>query len=440
MPKKITRETDLAIKWLPDDQIFYVDMNAIGGRRLKSKQKAELKIKRREAWLRWCGHDDVEGVMPERIWTLDEVLVDYTALFNDRVANDEDQCGDMHQGTTIARLHKIMAMKLGGIQIGVLDPKQLTIDMMVDELWPALKARTDKGKKIKPLTAANYYNCLQGMIDFCMTKDIVGKNVARLAKSKQLKKRVIFPNREDKQRENLVEELTRVAPDTIQKILDAIPNHREKLIMLTACQTGLRAGELCMVKIYNPQDHNLGGIDFDNNCIWVEQAKKRAYRKSKEYVGAPKSVKGRRRIPIQPGLSEMLKYYWYDLGAKMQGEGWLFPSTHGTRSDGDNWRNRILYEACENAGLPRKAWPTWHMLRHVYATSLLTSNGADIIKCTERMGHKDIKTTMIYKHALIDPKADREEADDMAEVYGLSIDSKPTTPGSDNVIQLKLAV
>ena len=33
MPKKITRETDRAIKWLPDDQIFYVDMNAIGGRR-----------------------------------------------------------------------------------------------------------------------------------------------------------------------------------------------------------------------------------------------------------------------------------------------------------------------------------------------------------------------------------------------------------------------
>ena len=59
-----------------------------------------------------------------------------------------------------------MAMKLGGVQMGVMDPKQLTIDMMVDELWPALKQRTDRGKKIKPLTAANYYNCLQGMLDF----------------------------------------------------------------------------------------------------------------------------------------------------------------------------------------------------------------------------------------------------------------------------------
>ena len=77
------------------------------------------------------------------------------------------------------------------------------------------------------------------------------------------------------------------------------------------------------------------------------------------------------------------------------------------------------------------------MLRHVYATSLLTSNGADIIKCTERMGHKDIKTTMIYKHALIDPKADQEEAEDMAEVYGLKIGADPTTPGDTNVVKFK---
>jgi len=436
MPKLIKRETDLAIKWLQDDQVWYVDMNAIGGSRLRSKQKAELKTKRREAWLRWCGQD-VEDAAPERLWTLDEVLADYTELFNDRVANDDDRCGDMHKCATINRLHKILAIKLGGIKMGVMDPRHLTIDMMVDELCPAIKKLSYQGKTLSAITALNYYNCLQGMLDFAVTKEIVSRNVARLAKSKQLKKRVIFPNREVKQRENLVEELTRVSPDTIQKILDAIPTHREKLIMLTACQTGLRAGELCMVRIYDPQDHNLGGIDFDNNCIWVEQAKKRAYKQSQDFAGAPKSDKGRRRIPIQPGLSETLREYWVELDARMRGEGWLFPTTHGTRADGNNWRNRILYRACKKAGLPRKAWPTWHMLRHVYATSLLTSNGADIIKCTERMGHRDIKTTTIYKHALIDPKADQEEAEEMAGVYGLSIDTKPTTPGDTNVVKFK---
>ncbi len=31
MSKKINRETDLPIKWLKDEQVFYVDMDAIGG-------------------------------------------------------------------------------------------------------------------------------------------------------------------------------------------------------------------------------------------------------------------------------------------------------------------------------------------------------------------------------------------------------------------------
>ena len=43
-----------------------------------------------------------------------------------------------------------------------------------------------------------------------------------------------------------------------------------------------------MVRIYDPQDHNLGGIDFDKNCIWVERAKKRAYKQSQDFAGAPK--------------------------------------------------------------------------------------------------------------------------------------------------------
>ena len=62
-----------------------------------------------------------------------------------------------------------------------------------------------QGKTLSDITALNYYKCLQGMLDFAVTKEIVSRNVARLAKSKQLKKRVIFPNREDEQRENLVE-------------------------------------------------------------------------------------------------------------------------------------------------------------------------------------------------------------------------------------------
>ena len=141
MPKKIKRETDIAIKWLPDDQQWFMNARSIGGGRLWSKQKAELQEKRRELFAQYIG-EPVEDAAPERSWTLNEVLADYTELSNDRVANDEDQCGDMHQGTTIARLQKVMAIKIGGVQMGVMDPRHLTIDMMVDELCPAIKKLT----------------------------------------------------------------------------------------------------------------------------------------------------------------------------------------------------------------------------------------------------------------------------------------------------------
>ena len=79
------------------------------------------------------------------------------------------------------------------------------------------------------------------------------------------------------------------------------------------------------------------------------------------------------------------------------------------------------------------------MLRHVYVTSLLTSYGADIIKCIGLMAHQYVKKTLIYKHALIDPKADQEEADDVAELYGINTGIKPTTPADTNVVKFKKA-
>ena len=64
-----------------------------------------------------------------------------------------------------------------------------------------------------------------------------------------------------------------------------------------------------MIGIYQKSHHDLGGIDFEKNCIWVERAKKRGAKKSEDFVVEPKSLTSKRRIPISADLSNTLREY-----------------------------------------------------------------------------------------------------------------------------------
>lgn len=58
---------------------------------------------------------------------------------------------------------------------------------------------------------------------------------------------------------------------------------------------------------------------------------------------------------------------------------------------------RAIKQACKDSGITKRV--SSHTLRHCFATHLL-ENGYDIRTVQELLGHKDVKTTMIYTHVM----------------------------------------
>ena len=77
---------------------------------------------------------------------------------------------------------------------------------------------------------------------------------------------------------------------------------------------------------------------------------------------------------------------------------WLFHSVRdGSRPTSRSAAFRDVRETAEIAGLSRPQDVTPHVLRHAFATHLL-SNGADLRAIQVLLGHADIATTEIYTH------------------------------------------
>lgn len=157
----------------------------------------------------------------------------------------------------------------------------------------------------------------------------------------------------------------------------------ERLLYLTAALAGLRQGELFALR--------WSDVDLEARRLRVRRsyARRRAGRAAQ--FGAPKSRRSSRSVPMHPVLEAELKGH-RARSAYPADEDLVFahPWTGGPL-DSSNVLDR-LRAALERAGLRRIRF---HDLRHTFGTRMAAA-GVPMRTLQEWMGHRDIKTTMIY--------------------------------------------
>ncbi|QXJ30170.1 Site-specific tyrosine recombinase [Saccharolobus shibatae B12] len=148
----------------------------------------------------------------------------------------------------------------------------------------------------------------------------------------------------------------------VQKILNACKRTKDKLIIRLLLDTGLRANELLSVLVKD--------VDLENNMIRVRNTKN-----------------GEERVVFfTDETKQLLRKYMK--GKKLDEK--LFDITYDA-----------LYRKLKRLGKKVEIDLRPHILRHTFAT-LSLKRGINVITLQKLLGHKDIKTTQIYTHLVLD--------------------------------------
>ncbi len=150
----------------------------------------------------------------------------------------------------------------------------------------------------------------------------------------------------------------------VKKLFKVTNNIKHRLLLKLCYGMGLRVSELVQLKISD--------IDSQRLQVLVEQGKGKRDR----YVVLPQSV-----------LTELREYY-----LQYKPKYYLFEGRNGNKYSVRS-AQQVFKNAMKKAGINKRIGI--HCLRHSYATHLIEL-GTDIRFVQDLLGHKDIKTTMIY--------------------------------------------
>lgn len=197
--------------------------------------------------------------------------------------------------------------------------------------------------------------------------------------------------------------------DTI-KVLDAVQGHPYNLTARVLYGSGLRLGEALQLRVKD--------VDFGRGLITVRNGKGDKDRTTTlphslikplmDQLMEARNYWNIDRHRNMPGVQvpNALDIKYPDIG-KEYGWFWVFPADDYSTDPISGIRRRhhihesgvqrAVKDASRIAGLLVRVSP--HTFRHCFATHLLEA-GYDIRTVQELLGHKDVKTTMIYTHVI----------------------------------------
>lgn len=152
----------------------------------------------------------------------------------------------------------------------------------------------------------------------------------------------------------------------IDRLLRATPNLKHTTILYTLYSSGLRLNEILSLQL---QD------------IWWER----------EQILVRGKGDKQRVVPLADTLKKLLiKYY-----EEYKPEYWLFEGQNDNVQYSSSSVRKVIKKCAIKGNISRIV--TTHTIRHCYATHLMDA-GVGIRYIQELLGHKDIKTTLIYTH------------------------------------------
>lgn len=173
----------------------------------------------------------------------------------------------------------------------------------------------------------------------------------------------------------------------VRRIICNLPTLQSKVFYLTLYSLGLRLQEAITLQV--------GDIDKDRKVVHVRNGK-----------GAKDRV-----IPLPAVTLRGLRAYY----RTHKNPRWIFPALgHNQGKNADTVTDTVSANGVQGAlrrtvkklGIRKHVHP--HVFRHSYATHLLEAN-VPIHHVQELLGHKDLKSTMVYLHVTTRAKAHSHE-------------------------------